>query len=87
MPQLKYKENNKMSDFPLIKSLQTKNEKTPLPSGRQYTKFKVVVEGEEMIVHIPVKESKKFEAILEGSDNMDKYNFNEIMRDLRGIRG
>ena len=77
-----------MAEFPLIKSLQTPDDKTPLPKGHKYTKHDVVVEGENITVNIPEKESNRFQSFIEESGgDLDKYNFNKIMRDLRGIRG
>ena len=77
-----------MKDFPLIKSLQTPDERTPLPRGHKYTQHEVVVEGDTITVNIPEKESDKFaEFIAENQGSVDKYSFNKIMRELRGIRG
>ena len=76
-----------MEDFPLIKSLQEKDDKTPLPRGHKYVEYEVIVEGEKMTVHIPEKESATFEEALGGSERMDKYSFSKIMRSVRGIRG
>ena len=76
-----------MEDFPLIKSLQEKDGKTPLPAGHKYVEYDVVVEGKKMIVHIPASETATFESALNESDRMDKYSFSKIMRTVRGIRG
>jgi len=77
-----------MKDFPLIESLQTPDEKTPIPKGHKYVQHDVVVEGEHLKVNIPEKESDNFQAFIVKNDaKLDKYNFNKIMRELRGIRG
>ena len=76
-----------MKDFPLIRSLQDKSDKTPLPKGHKYAEYEVTVEGETMTVNIPVNETEAFESALEETDLMDKYSFNRIMREVRGIRG
>lgn len=76
-----------MKDFPLIRSLQTESVKTPLPKGHQYAEYKVTMEGEEILVQIPLKESQNFEDALKETPIMDKYSFKRIMRKVRGIRG
>lgn len=76
-----------MSDFPLIQSLQEKNDKTALPKGHLYEKLAVVVENEEIIVHIPKREIENFSTMCNEGETLDKYTFNKIMRKVRGIRG
>lgn len=76
-----------MSDFSLIRSLQEKDNKTPLPRGHKYTQYEIVVEKEKLTVHIPIKEAETFENAVGNTENMDKYNFSKIMRQVRGIRG
>lgn len=76
-----------MSDFPLIESLQDKNNKTPLPKGHEYRKYTISVDGTETLVHIPLRETKLFEETVGESGKMDKYSFNKLMREVRGIRG
>ena len=76
-----------MDRYPLIKSLQDKTDKTPLPKGHTYVEYKVVIENEEIIVNIPTKEADAFEATLEATDGINKYDFKQIMRKFRGIRG
>lgn len=76
-----------MSNFPLIRSLQTPNKVNPLPKGHKYSEYNVVVEGENKKVYIPISEGERFQKELETVDEMDKYYFNRIMRDVRGIRG
>lgn len=76
-----------MSDFSLIKSLQEQSTKTPLPKGHKYKEMVVEVEGEEITVHIPSKEVESFVLMCEGDGTLDKYSFNIILREVRGIRG
>jgi len=77
-----------MKDFPLIKSLEAVDERTPLPKGHKYTKHTVIVEGKSIIANIPERETEKFEAFIKDcGGEADKYSFNKIMHDLRGIRG
>jgi hypothetical protein len=79
-----------MSDFPLIKSLQAKTNKTELPRGHKYAEMSVVVENKELSVFIPEKEVETFENEcnrLIGNGYFNKYSFNKIMRKVRGIRG
>ena len=76
-----------MSKYPFIQSLQAKNDKTELPRGHKYSKFEVVVEGEKVTVHIPKSESETFLTEIEALEEVDKYHFNKIMREVRGIRG
>ena len=76
-----------MSDFPLIRSLQKKNDKTPLPKGHLYEEIVVEVEGQEITVNIPQKEVENFALMCSGDGPMYKYTFNKIMREVRGIRG
>ncbi len=76
-----------MSEFPLIQSLGKTNDKTPLPKGHKYQKYMVVVEGQKLVVHIPLKETETFETTWGDRTSMDKYSFNKLMREVRGIRG
>jgi len=76
-----------MKEFPLIRSLQEKNDKTSLPKGHLYEKLSVKVEGEEILVHIPKKEVESFTSKCDGDGPLNKYLFNKIMREVRGIRG
>lgn len=77
-----------MSDYNLIQSLQTKPEKTPLPPGKKYSEHVVVVEGNDVKIHIPTREEENLTRYInENQGVFDKYNFNKMMRDLRGIRG
>ncbi len=79
-----------MSEFPLIKSLQTDKNKTELPPGHKYTEIDVVVENESLTVFIPNKEVELFQneyKQLKEEGYWDKYSFNKTMRKVRGIRG
>lgn len=76
-----------MSEFSLIKRLQEKTDKTPIPTGHKYETLEVDVEGEKVTVHIPLKEAEQFTIMCNDSEPMNKYSFNKIMREFRGIRG
>lgn len=79
-----------MTDFSLIKSLQSTENKTKLPPGHKYVKLNVIVENENITVHIPEKEAKSFETeykLLSEQGYFNKYLFNKAMRMFRGIRG
>lgn len=77
-----------MTDFPLIKGLQNpeKDEKTPLPRGIKYAKFDVIVENEEMTVHVPEREAAGFEQEIAKAE-LSRYDFKQILRKYRGVRG
>lgn len=77
-----------MSEYDLLRSLQEKPEKTPLPPGKKYLEKSVVVEGEAIAIHIPAREEENFARYIDENNGFfDKYDFNQMMRELRGIRG
>jgi hypothetical protein len=75
-----------MKDFSLIKQLNNPEEPI-LPTGIKYVEKTAVVEGEEVNVFIPLRESDRFdEAISEYGKYMYHHEFSKILRNCRGIR-
>ena len=76
-----------MSTFELLKSLQNPpKDKKVLPRGIKYAEHTVIVETQEVLVHVPSREAEAF--ISESKDkDFSLSEFNKLMRKFRGIRG
>ncbi len=76
-----------MSQFELLKQIQNPEmvKQSPLPKGIKYDEQKAIVEGKESVVFVPHREAENFKTLTEGKD-LTLREFNQIMRDVRGIR-
>jgi len=77
-----------MEKYSLIGQLDETQE-TPepkLPPGIKYQQYEILVEGKEMVVNIPLRETATFEQILSEYETIDREQMNEVLRHVRGIR-
>ena len=79
-----------MSDeFSLLKSLNNpKSKERPLlPAGISYTPRTVIVEGKNILVHVPSREIETFDrSYLELGENPNEYDFGNLLRNHRCIK-
>lgn len=77
-----------MSNFSLIKDLDThKNKKVDKAVlGIRYQEYEVVVEGEDITIKIPLRETENFENYMEKS-NFKKISGDDLRQILRYYRG
>ena len=75
-----------MSDYELIKTVKnfdlTKINKPKI----DYTDFEVTVEGRKVAIGVPIRETQRFETVLESSDTFNRRTFRALMRDFRAVR-
>lgn len=73
--------------LPLIQKMSDPEDVTPplLPEGVAYKQFTVLVEKEEKIVHIPLRESGNFSDRITENKKITSLTFKKLMREFRGI--
>ena len=79
-----------MKDFSLIKQLAEKEKEAShvLPDGIEYQQYELLVDGNERIVNIPVREAENFEKVVtEMTDPLTRATLKQLLREFRGIRG
>lgn len=76
-----------MDNFSLIKQLEAGEEPKSLSSDINYQQYELVVEGEDVIVNIPKRESDAFEtAVGELATAIDRPTMRKMLRTFRGTR-
>lgn len=79
-----------MSDFSLIKQLDEGEKESAriLPDGIEYQQYELIVDGNERVVNIPVRECEKFEQVVtEMTEPLNRKTLKMLLREFRGIRG
>lgn len=82
----RFNEDQTMGMYDLIKSVKEFDIEKAKKPKIDYSTFDVIVEGKEMTIGIPIKETKRFEAILQETDAFTRRKFRMLMREFRGIR-
>lgn len=77
---------NDMADYELIKKVKNIDLTEMNKPKIDYTDFEVIVEGREVTIGIPVRETQRFETVLESQGSLNRRTFRALMRDFRGIR-
>lgn len=78
-----------MSDFSLIKNLNTQSKKPkeqkPTGYGIKYEQYDVSVEGKEITVLIPLRECTNFENKITQIKDLTPEKLKQVTRELRGL--
>ena len=75
-----------MADYELIKKVKNLDLSEINKPKIDYADFEVTVEGRKVTIGVPVRESDRFEMVLENTNTFNRRTFRALMREFRAVR-